>query len=264
MNELVASNTVLTPEQAFPFQKEIDTWNMESAVTELRPKVEQLKKASVEVCRSLFIAHEALAQRGGDRRSEDAQTFGFTDFLELVGISKKTAYVWLRLYDPATDSFITPEEIETKKLKSANPALPQTDGDFERLIAQAMATGVRGEGWTNEHERIFKMRKSAEHIAELARIWGKKKVRLNWGDDDYFSKTLLQNGRMYAKVNLESKAQYEAQLNVLGMITDFLTSIENPSVRLSAVCNIGLRVRELVNDIAEEERKLNEFSGVQD
>ena len=32
MNELVSSKTSLTPEQAFPFQKEIDSWNMENAV----------------------------------------------------------------------------------------------------------------------------------------------------------------------------------------------------------------------------------------
>ena len=264
MNELVSSNKAITPEQAFPFQREIDAWKMEDAVADLRPKVEQLKRKNVEVCRALFIAHEALAQHGGDRRSEDAQTFGFTDFLELVGISKKTAYIWLKLYDPSTDSFISPEESDVKKLKNANPTLPQFDNTFEQLIAQAMATGIRGEGWTNEHERVYKMRKSSEHIAELARIWGKKKIRLNWGEDDYFSKTLLQNGRMYAKVNLENKAQYEAQLTVFGMISDFLTSIEDPSVRLSAVCNIGLRVRELVNDIAEEEKKLNAFSGVQE
>ncbi len=264
MNELVASNTALTPEQAFPFQKEIDTWSMENAVAELRPKVDQLKKVSVDVCRSLFIAHEALAQRGGDRRSEDARTFGFIDFLELVGISKKTAYVWLKLYDPATDSFITPEEIEVKKLKSANPALPQTDSEFERLIAHAMATGERLAGWTNEHDRVYKIRKANERLADLARTWGKKKIRLNWGDDDYFSRTLLHNGKMYTKINLESKAQYEAQLNVFGVLTDFLTSISDPATRLAAVCNIGLRVRELVNEIAEEDRKLNSFTGVEE
>ena len=66
MNEIVPSNTSLTPEQAFPFQKQIDSWNMESAVEKLRPKVERLRKASVDVARDLFIAHEALAQRGGD------------------------------------------------------------------------------------------------------------------------------------------------------------------------------------------------------
>lgn len=261
MNELVASNTVLTPEQAFPFQKEIDTWNMENAVAELRPKVEQLKKVSVEVCRALFIAHEALAQRGGDRRSEDAQTFGFTDFLELVGISKKTAYVWLRLYDPATDSFVTPEETEVRKLKGANSALPETDHEFERLIAHAMATGERLAGWTDAHEREFKRRKANERFAEMARRWGTKKVRTNWGSDDYFTLTVLKN-KDYAKFNLQTREQFSAQLEVFDMLNGYLKSFDDPATRLAAVCNIGLRVRSLVNEIAESERELAQFSGV--
>ena len=262
MNELIPSNTALTPEQAFPFQKEIDGWNMESAVQTLRPKVEQLRKVSLDVARDLWIAHEALAQRGGDRRSEDAQTFGFCDFLELVGLSKKTAYLWLKLYDPSGDRVLTPEEYALANAKSANPELPQADSDFERLIAHAMATGERLAGWTNEHERVFKIRKANERAAELARTWGKKKIRLNWGDDDYFSKTLLLNGKRYTKINLENRDQYEAQLNIFGALSDFLTSIENPATRLAAVCNIGLRVRELVNEIAETDRELNAFSGV--
>ncbi|MBR1639033.1 MAG: hypothetical protein IJ688_06575 [Treponema sp.] len=263
MNDLRLANTALTPEQAFPFQREIDTWNAEEAVRTLRPKVEQLKKVSLEVARELWIAHQSLTQRGGDRRSEDAQTFGFCDFLDLVGLSKKTAYLWLKLYDAANDKVRTPEELQLENAKSANPALPQHDSAFEDLIVKAMLTGVRGEGWTNEHERIYKIRKANERLAELARTWGKKKIRLNWGDDDYFAQTLLHNGRQYAKINLESKDQYEAQLNIFGALTDFLTSIQDPATRLAAVCNIGLRVRELVNDLADEEKKLNAFTGVE-
>lgn len=261
---VLAPNNALTPQQAFPFQREIDTWNVENAISELQPKVEQLKKVSVEVCRSLYIAQQVLVQRGGDRRSEDAQTFGFCDFLEAVGLSKKTAYMWLKLYDAANDRVRTPEELQLENAKSANPALPQVDSEFERLIAQALATGIRGEGWTNEHERIFKIRKSNERLAELARTWGKKKIKLSWGNDDYFAQTLLHNGKQYTKINLENKDQYEAQLSIFGALTDFLTSIQNPATRLAAVGNIGLRVRELVNEIAEEDKKLNAFTGVEE
>ena len=274
MNELVASNTALTPEQAFPFQKEIDTWSMENAVAELRPKVELLKKASVDVCRMLYIAHTALAQRGGDRRSEDAQTFGFCDFLELVGISKKTAYVWLKMYNPATDSFRTPEEYALENAKNANPevggtspAVQQLQTKKEQLIAHAMATGERlyEEGWNELGcEEEYRRRKDNERFAELARTWGKQKIKLNWGDDDYFSQTLLKNGKLYTKINLESKEQMRAQLEVFDMLAAFLSSFENPQTRLAAVCNIGLRVRQLVNEIAEQDRELNAFTGVQE
>lgn len=264
MNELMPTNNALTPEQAFPFQQEIDSWNIEAAVQQLRPKVDQLHRDSVEVARGLWIAHEALARRGGDRRSEDAPTFGFCDFLELVGLSKKTAYLWLKLYDPANDRVLTPEEYALENARPVNPALPQVDSEFEHLVAQALATGVRGKGWTDEHERAFKIRAANARLAELARTWGKKKIRLNWGDDDYFSRTLLHSGRQYTRINLESKEQYEAQLNIFGALTDFLTSIQSPATRLAAVCNIGLRVRELVNELAEEEKNLGVFTGVEE
>ncbi|MBQ6780247.1 MAG: hypothetical protein IJP62_03330 [Treponema sp.] len=266
MNELATSTTALTPEQAFPFQKEIDTWNMENAVAGLRPKVEQLKKASVEVCRSLFIAHEALAQRGGDRRSEDAQTFGFTDFLELVGISKKTAYVWLRLYDPATDSFVTPEETDVRKLKGTAPevlqASPTQQGLLskkEQLIAHAMTTGERlyEEGWNELGcEKEYKLRKSNEKLAEMARRWGKPVARTSWSSGDYFSQTVIAKSKSFARFNLQTKEQYRAQLEVFDMLNEYLQSFDDPAVRMAAVCNIGLRIRSIVNEMHDAERKL--------
>lgn len=268
MNELTPSSQALTPQQAFPFQKEIDSWNMEKAVQNLQPKVEQLRKVSVDVVRDLWIAHAALAQRGGDRRSEDAQTFGFCDFLELVGLSKKMAYLWLKLYDPANDKIRTPEEYALANPKSANPASPaakELQSKKELLIAHAMATGERlfEKGWNELGcEKEYKIRCANARLAELARTWGKKKIKLNWGDDDYFAQTLLHSGRQYTKVNLENREQYEAQLNIFGALSDFLTSIENPATRLAAVCNIGLRVRELVNEIAETDKEINAFSGV--
>lgn len=262
MNEIATSGTALTPEQAFPFQSEIDTWNAESAIERLRPKVEQLKKVSVEVARDLFIAHEALAQRGGDRRSEDAQVFGFCDFLELVGLSKKTAYLWLKLYDPLSDRVRAPEELSAPAQEQST-ALVEAQSEFERLVSHAMATGDRLDGWTDAHEREYKRRKENEKFAELARVWGKQKIRLNWkGDEDYFSQTLLKNGKMYTKVNLETKEQYRAQLEVFDILTAFLNSFENPQVRLAAVCNIGLRIRQLVNEIAETDKSLNVFTEV--
>ena len=264
MNEIATTNgTSITPEQAFPFQKEIDTWNMDEAVARIRPKVEEHKKLSAELARDLWIANSVLARRGGDRRSEDAQVFGFCDFLELIGVSKKKAYLLLKLYVPEEDKLLTFDEYDERRLKSANPTVPQIDSDFERLVAHAMATGERLAGWTNAHEAEFRKRKDNERFAELARTWGKQKIRLNWGNDDYFSQTLLKNGKMYTKINLESKEQMKAQLEVFDMLSAFLSSFENPQVRLAAVCNIGLRIRQLVNEIAEQDKELNAFTGVE-
>lgn len=267
MTEIVPANTALTPEQAFPFQKEIDSWNMENAVAELRPKVEEFKKASVEICRSLFIAHEALAQRGGDRRSEDAQTFGFIDFLDLVGISKKTAYVWLKFYNPVTDRFISPEEYALQNTKQINPAtgelspaVQELQSKKEQLIAHAMATGERlySEGWNELGcEKEFRIRCANKRFADIAREMCDKKVKYNWKENDYFSTTVLMQGKTYAKFNLQTKEQMVAQYEVLEMLNKYLESFVDPATRMAAVCNIGLRIRSTINQMHEVDLELN-------
>lgn len=264
MYEIAPSNTALTPEQAFPFQQEIDTWNMESALERLIPKVESLKKVSVEVARELYIAHAALAQRGGDRRSEDAQVFGFCDFLEAVRISKKTAYFWLKLYDPVADRVRDPEELHA--LKNANPeigevspAVQELQTKKEQLIAHAMATGERlyEEGWTELGcEREYTLRKSNERLAEITRTWMNKKISVGVGKNDYFSTTVLANAKQYAKINLESKEQYKAQMAVFDMLDLYLKSFSDPAVRMAAVCNMALRIRGTINDMHKSDVEL--------
>lgn len=270
MNELTPSSQALTPQQAFPFQKEIDSWNMEKAVQNLQPKVEQLRKVSVDVVRDLWIAHAALAQRGGDRRSEDAQTFGFCDFLELVGLSKKMAYLWLKLYDPANDKIRTPEEYALENAKSANPAteepspaVKELQSKKEQLIAHAMATGERlfEEGWNELGcEKEYRIRCANKRFADIAREMCDKKVRYNWKENDYFSTTVLMQGKTFAKFNLQTKEQMVAQYEVLALLNKYLESFADPATRMAAVCNIGLRIRSTINQMHEVDLEL--YSGV--
>lgn len=259
MYEIAPSNTALTPEQAFPFQQEIDTWNMESALERLIPKVESLKKVSVEVARELYIAHAALAQRGGDRRSEDAQVFGFCDFLEAVRISKKTAYFWLKLYDPVADRVRDPEELQA--LKNANPeigevspAVQELQTKKEQLIAHAMATGERlyEEGWNELGcEKEFRIRALNRKLTNITRELYDKKVQYNWKNNDYFSTTVLAQGKTFAKFTMQTKEQMIAQNEVLEMLSAYLESFGDPAVRMAAVCNIGLRIRSTINKMHE-------------
>ncbi|WP_147615889.1 hypothetical protein [Treponema pectinovorum] len=258
MNELVTSRATLTPQQAFPFQQEIDTWTLEEAVVQIKPKVEQLKTVSLEVARALFIAHQALAQRGGDRRSEDAQTSGFCDFLSLVGLSKKTAYLWLKLYSPQEDRVRDPEELRLEK--SANPQI--ADDERESRLAHAMATGERLAGWTQIDEAEYKRRKQNEHFSEMARKWGSKKIKTNWKNNDYFSDA-MRNAKQYARISFTSKEQTLAQFEIFEQISDYLKTFEDPSERLTAAYNLGLRVREVVNEMAAMQSELNSFDTVE-
>ncbi|MBR1403454.1 MAG: hypothetical protein IJ558_04700 [Treponema sp.] len=268
MNELATTNgTSLTPEQAFPFQKEIDTWNMDEAVARIRPKVEEHKKLSAELARDLWIANSVLARRGGDRRSEDAHVFGFCDFLELVGVSKKKAYLLLKLYVPEEDKLLTFDEYDERRLKSANPAVEELSpaqqelqSTKERLIAHAMATGERlfDQGWNELGcEKEYRIRVLNKKLSDIARELYDKKVQYNWKDDDYFSTTVLAQGKTYAKFTMQTKEQMIAQNEVLEMLSRYLESFGDPAIRMAAVCNIGLRIRSTINKMHEADLEYN-------
>lgn len=242
--------------QAFPFEREIISWDLESAIERVKPKVESFKRSAKDLAKDLFIAHQVLAVRGGNRRTEDAPVFTWTDFCDVVGLSRKTAGLYMRLYDPVEDRVRDPEE-----LKPLKPAL--VDNGHEARVAEAMATGNRLAGWTDEDEKEYCRRKSNERVAELARKWGGKKIREKTSGRDYFSEA-MQNAKEYSRFSLQNKEQTIAQFEIFEHIADYLKSFEDPATRLAAGYNIGLRVRNVINELAGQMAELDQFSGVQD
>ena len=163
MNNIVPSNNSVSAKQAFPFEQEIIQWDLESAINRCSENFHSFQKSAALLAKDLYIAHEVLAVRGGNR-TDDAPVFTWTDFCDAVGISRKTAALWMKLYDPVEDRVRAPEELAP--MKSAN--LEIDDGGHEARVAHAMATGERLAGWTQEDEVEFKKRKANEHFAELS------------------------------------------------------------------------------------------------
>lgn len=255
MNGLTVTNGTVPAAQAFPFEREIIEWDLETAIERIKPKVENFKRTAADLAKDLFIAHEVLAVRGGDRRTEDAPQFTWSDFCDVVGISRKTAGIYMKLYDPAEDRVRTPEELTP--LKNVTPI---DDGGHEARVAHAMATGERLAGWTDADEKEFKKRKANEHFAEMAQKWGTKKIKTNFKGRDYFSEA-MQNAKQFTRFSLQTKDQSLAQFELFEHLTDYLKSFDDPGTRLAAGYNIGLRVREVINDLASQIEELNQFSG---
>ncbi|MDE5899000.1 MAG: hypothetical protein K2H09_07050 [Treponemataceae bacterium] len=253
MNEIAAVSTVPAT-QGFPFEREIMEWDVEAAVARIRPKVEAFHRVAEDLAKDLYIAHEALARRGGDRRSEDAPEYTWSDFCAAVGISRKTAMLYMRLYDPAEDRVRSPEEIQAAR----PPALAEDPDKFERLVTHAVETGERlyNEGWSDAHEREFRRRAENRHFAEMARKWGSRKIKLNWRGRDYFSEA-MQNARQYARFSLETKEQTLAQFELFEQLAAYLKSFGDPGTRLAAAYNIGLRVRDVVNEMASRTAEID-------
>ena len=163
----------------------------------------------------------------------------------------------------------TPEELQT--LKSANPelgavspAVQELQSKKERLIAHAMATGERlyDEGWNELGcEKEYRIRLLNKRLADIARELYDKKVKYNWKDDDYFSTTVLAQGKTYARFTMQTKEQMIAQNEVLEMLNKYLESFGDPAVRMAAVCNIGLRIRSTINRMHEVDMELGAGAG---
>lgn len=261
MNE---NSSLTTTTQAFPMEREIITFERISFVGKMKAVVKRQKENSLQFARGLFIAHEALARLGGDRRSEDAEgSYSFRDFLAEIEVSPKTAYSYLRHYNPFEDRLLTPEELSLvpKKTGAEIPAdLAAEKAEFERMVAYAMETGVRLDGWTNEHERELRVRSESRRVKELLEKWNTKKIKTVYKgpDRDYFGEA-MQNARRYTKVLLPSKDLSVEQAKVCEHIADFLKAIDDPGTRMNAAYGIGLRIRQLINDLAAAEAELARY-----
>ena len=258
MANVIAPNVPAS--QAFPFEREIESWTLESALEEIKPKVESYKRSAQELAKELFIAHEALARRGGDNIREGAERFTWSDFCDLIGLSRKMAGGYIMWYDPEHDRVRDPEEM--KALKSAN--IPQLSSESEARIAKAMETGIRDAGWTDADEREYKKRMENKRFSELAEKWGNKQIR--WtrkSDRDYFAEAMA-NAKKYTRFSLETKEQTKAQFEIYDLISQYLATFTDPGVRLQASYNLGLKIRDIVNELASNETEMDSFDADDD
>ena len=70
MNSIVPSNNSVSAKQAFPFEQEIIQWDLESAINRCAENFHSFQKSAALLAKDLYIAHEVLAVRGGNRRTE--------------------------------------------------------------------------------------------------------------------------------------------------------------------------------------------------
>lgn len=108
----------------------IEHWNYDKAVAELKPLVNQWKEKTIEVVRLLYKANKELRNSGYRKELENmyrstvttsckiaqGSPKTFSDFCEEIGLSKRTAYSWLALYDAEEDRLLSTEEAKERAL----------------------------------------------------------------------------------------------------------------------------------------------------
>lgn len=241
--------------QAFPFEREVEQWKYKAAVSAAKPFVKNYQKSAAELSKILFIAHTALARLGGDRKSENANTYSFSSFCDDIGMSRATAMLYMRLYDPKDDRVRTPEELLAQKRANT----PKLVSASETRIAHAMETGDRPAGWTEADEREFRKRSENRRFSELAEKWGKNQIR--WtrkSDRDYFAEAMA-NAKQFTRFSLASKEQTHAQFEIFEAVSHYFSSFEEPGIRLAAAYNLGLKIRDIINELASMENEMESF-----
>lgn len=236
------------------WENQLETWDYDSAVEKAKPLVIRWANASIELYRELYIAREALSRRGGDRKREGQYLKTWGDFCEDIGYTRQAINAHLKNFVPAELS----ESGRDEFVKIESKAVAVRDPQRESRIVHAMETGERLAGWTSEDEKEFKRRKENEHFSLMAQKWGTKKIKTNWGGKDYFSDA-LQNAKRYSRLALQSKEQSLAQFEIFEQISEYLRSFDDANVRLSAAYNLGLRVRDVINEMASMEEELRSF-----
>lgn len=98
---------------------ETQNWDYEKSVATAKDRFQKWGKLTLELVRDLFIAQQELGNSGYRTELTSCQNGTrfqtFENYLQEVGIKKRTAYNWLFLYDCENDRLLEPEEARSRR-----------------------------------------------------------------------------------------------------------------------------------------------------
>ena len=227
----------------------IRRWNYDKSVIKMRPLVREWKKATVEILCELYLAREFLTNQKGQYKDPSADNYllnSWSSYCEELGMSYQTANNWLRLFTPkelsdtgkAVLALSPPMKIET----TASRALMQA------RINEAIRTGIRPSGWTDEEETEYQKQMKNARLLEITE---KLDAPIYFKANDHFAEA-LKHKKDITNFKLENAVQTQAQFKVFKYIEEYLNAFENPETQSFAAFNLALRARNISNEIAEK------------
>ena len=245
-------------------KEKVFKWNFEKSVAKIRPKVEKWKTLTLEIAQELYLARENLNGQIGQRKDPLADNyleFTWADYCEAIGISKRIANDWLKVFIPSALSetgeayLMTPEE-----MKAVNAERQKEEADArEARIAKFLKTGKRGEGWTNADDRELNARLAVKRAKEVANLWRDNKLKVE-PRRDFFAE-IMNHGEDLKKFSLKTPAQNAMQLKVFDSIDSYLHSFDSMTERLTAAYNLSVKLKDIVNYYAELDIQNAEANG---
>ena len=246
-------------------QENIFKWNYEKSVTRMQSKISKWNTLSAEIYRELYLAREFLNNQKGQRKdptAEDYIAYTWDDYCQAIGISRRTANNYLRLFIPAEisesgeDTVLTAEEFalmkseeRQKDMEAQEERQKDMEAQEERL-ALFFKNGVRPEGWIAADEHALKTRLIEQQAKETARVWSGKAALTIKPKRDYFAE-ILEKATDIKRFALKDAEQNTLQLHAFDAIDEYLRSFGEVTDRLTAACNLSIKLREAVNYYTE-------------
>nr|WP_319473056.1 hypothetical protein [uncultured Sphaerochaeta sp.] len=132
----------------------IPKWDYEKSVAITKPLVEAHRKLTLDLIRNLYLAQQALRNSGHRSDLPSCQMAQgprtFEDYLNAIGLPKRTAYNWLFLYNAEEDRLMEPEEARERR----DQMLELMFREIEKHLKKDPEW--RPEGWNPQLERAYR------------------------------------------------------------------------------------------------------------
>jgi len=148
----------------------MESWVYDESVKSMQKTVYKWKNLTVDIVEELYLARNILSAQGKrtDCLEENKSNFGkffpklqshtWEEYCQSIGISKRTANLWLERFLPEEQQLLDPEEhLARKKI------LAKKKEDFhQELIHQYEASGVKGEEWDKYTDKLYQLHQVAK------------------------------------------------------------------------------------------------------
>ncbi|MGD1832521.1 MAG: hypothetical protein ACPKOP_04160 [Sphaerochaetaceae bacterium] len=208
-------------------------WNYDESVEIGKKLIGQLNKLSLGIVRELHAAKNALSNSGvrNDLVPNGTRLNSFEDYLNEIGLAKRTAYNWLSLYDSKEDRLLTTEEFKAIKIM-----------EFEKLIKQLRSDYPewRPDGWSEACEKYYRSKIQEDKFQKLAQ-------REHFEQLDLFNRHFFQT--LQAPIDSPEDILHFSELK------EKLKPIAYPGIPVQKQTHAVMLIEKVIKDFPEKDRK---------
>jgi len=246
----------------------IETWNYEKSIQELKPNVYKLKNLTTEIVEELWVARQVLSSQGhrSDLVTNDTK-LTFEKYCIDIGIARMTAYRWLERYLPEENKLLTTEEHQEYKKKQ--------EIKDRNLLTNFVTNGIKGNGWTSKHDKMYqKLFDKDEFEKRKEKVFKDKKRKKDKEDFEAFQRTqdevanntdhifdklynLLDDAMPNERNNLklDNAKDTFSQNEIINMIETYIYSAESITRQLELTNNLIKHLRTISIELNQKTSK---------